>query len=459
MRTLFLFLLALHSGSLLAFSTSDDETDTTKTIYLNNVVVVIAQRDETNTFDRSESIGFLNKPQLDFLSPMSAPQALSYVPGVWMQKTNHGGGSAFIRGLTGYQTLLMIDGVRMNNSTYRSGPNQYLNTIDPLMISSVEVLRGNGSVQYGSDAIGGTIQMLSADPVFAESGVKVSGRIYGKYWSSDMERSGRAELNIGSKNFALYGGFSYKNLGDITAGGDLGVLEPTGYAEYSADIKAIYKVGSGNRFVASYQHLKQRDVPLYHKLYQDEYQRYHFDPQRRDLAYLKFISHYQNKFISKISYTLSYQNSLEIREKQKTGSVDFVKEGDEINTVGLNVEVVSNFSDNWKATSGVEYYHDHVGSWAESGDVETGSVTALRGLYPDGSKYDNLAFFSLHQIETGRFNFSGGLRYNFIALQLEDTVFGNTSITPDALVSNAGIVYKLNDHHHCYYSTAKGLSR
>jgi len=149
------------------------------------------------------------------------------------------------------------------------------------MISSVEVLRGNGSVQYGSDAIGGTIQMLSINPTFAEKGIRVSGKAYGKYWSSNMEQSGRAELNVGSKNFALRGGFSYKNLGDIEAGGELGVLKPTGYDEYSADIKAAYNVGSGNQFVASYQHLKQSDVPLYHKLYKNEYERYHFDPQSR----------------------------------------------------------------------------------------------------------------------------------------------------------------------------------
>ena len=146
----------------------DDDVDTLSTIYLNNSVIISAQRYETDAFERPESVAFLSKAQLKHLSPMSMPEALSYVAGVWMQKTNHGGGSAFVRGLTGYQTLLMVDGIRLNNSTYRSGPNQYLNTIDPLMISNIEVLRGGGSVQYGSDAIGGTIHMLSLDPVFSK---------------------------------------------------------------------------------------------------------------------------------------------------------------------------------------------------------------------------------------------------------------------------------------------------
>ncbi|MCK5208930.1 MAG: Plug domain-containing protein, partial [Cyclobacteriaceae bacterium] len=238
-RFFLLFLYLIISSSSWAI---DDDVDTLSTIYLNNSVIISAQRHETDAFERPESVAFLTKAQLNRLSPMSMPEALSYVAGVWMQKTNHGGGSAFVRGLTGYQTLLMVDGIRLNNSTYRSGPNQYLNTIDPLMISNIEVLRGGGSVQYGSDAIGGTIHVLSLDPVFSNDGIKVSGSVYGKYWSSDMEKTGRAQINIGSGKFAMVGGITYKNLGDIKAGGDLGTLSPTGYDEYSLDFKGIYRI-------------------------------------------------------------------------------------------------------------------------------------------------------------------------------------------------------------------------
>jgi len=54
----------------------------------------------------------------------TTPEALQGVSGVFIQKTNHGGGSAFIRGLTGNQTLIVLDGIRLNNAIYRYGPNQ-----------------------------------------------------------------------------------------------------------------------------------------------------------------------------------------------------------------------------------------------------------------------------------------------------------------------------------------------
>ena len=98
MRQIFLifFLLLSHLGSM---ADDDIDKDTLSTIYLNNSVIISAQRYETNEFERSESIANLKREQLSKLSPMSMPLALSYVPGDWMQRTNHGGGSPFCQGI------------------------------------------------------------------------------------------------------------------------------------------------------------------------------------------------------------------------------------------------------------------------------------------------------------------------------------------------------------------------
>jgi iron complex outermembrane receptor protein/hemoglobin/transferrin/lactoferrin receptor protein len=379
---------------------------------------------------------------------MSMPQALSYIPGVWMQKTNHGGGSAFVRGLTGYQTLLMVDGIRMNNSTNRSGPNQYLNTIDPLLISHVEVLRGSGSVQYGSDAIGGTIQLITKTPEFTSDGLKISGNIYGKYWSENMEKSTRTQVQVSSKKLAFLGGVTYKDFGDIRGGKGIGLQKPSGYDEYSVDLKGIFHLSPNHQLTGAYQHLKQSNVPLYHKIAPGDYSRYHFDPQQRNLAYLRLESFYKSRYISQIRYSLSYQNSMEVREKQKTGDPEYVEEEDQVKTLGASVDIISNISDNWNASTGLEYYHDNVYSKARSTNMETQEIWAMRGLYPDGSKYDNFAVFSMHNFEVNQWNLDAGLRYNMIRLQVKDTTFGNSTVRPDALVGHVSVVYKLNQKHH-----------
>ncbi len=445
LASLFFFFFLLNSAVVFSYS---DSGDSLQTIQINHAIIISAQRTGTSSFERPESVGYLGKAQLNFLSPMSAPHALSYVPAVWMQRTNHGAGSPFIRGLTGYQTLLLVDGIRMNNSTYRSGPNQYLNTIDPGTISAVEVLRGGGSVQYGSDAIGGTIHILSSNPEFSEDGPRISGNMYGKYWSDDMEWSGRGEVNFAAENYAIAGGFSYRSFGDITAGGDLGKLIPTAFDEYGVDLKMIYKLADNHQLTGAYQHLKQSDVPLQYRIVSGEYERYHFDPQKRDMAYARLTSRYRSKWLTEIKYTVSFQNSLEVREKQKTGSDILLKETDNVHTYGANIDILSSISERWHATTGLEYYHDNVGSGTISTNTGTGEQTSLRGLYPDGSKYDNFAVYSLHQYESKKLVLSGGLRYNLIRMEVPDEVFGKITITPDALVGNAGIVYKLNKQHH-----------
>ena len=87
----------------------------------------------------------------------SLPRALGRAAGVWIQETNLGGGAPVVRGLIGNKILILVDGVRLNDSTTRYGPNQSLNSIDPATVERIELLRGSSSVLYGSDAIGGVI--------------------------------------------------------------------------------------------------------------------------------------------------------------------------------------------------------------------------------------------------------------------------------------------------------------
>jgi hemoglobin/transferrin/lactoferrin receptor protein len=131
-------------------------------------VVITANRYGSVLIKTPEAIRVIDNKSIQKFQLRTAPEALLLTPGVFVQKTNHGGGSAFLRGLTGNQTLLLVDGIRLSNSTMRYGPNQYFNTIDVFSIDKVEVMRGSGSVQYGSDAIGGIIQAFSHEPARTE---------------------------------------------------------------------------------------------------------------------------------------------------------------------------------------------------------------------------------------------------------------------------------------------------
>ncbi len=442
---------------LSAQASSLDSLKRDTTILLNEVVIVTAQRMEMKASASSDAVVLLDRDQLIRQSPMSTPDAMASMAGVWMQKTNHGGGSPFIRGLTGYHTLLLTDGIRFNNSTFRSGPNQYLNTIDPLTLERIEVLRGQGSVQYGTDAIGGVAQLFFREPDFADQEkLMTTGRLYTQYMNHDMEYSGRAEMELGSKNIAVLGGIGYKKLGDIHAGGDLGTLYHTGFDEYNWDIKTKAKLGN-ILLTATWQHVVQLDVPLYHQIASGNYSRYHFNPQQRDLGYLRLESFHKSKVFSHVRYTVAYLNSLEEREKQRTNNPVLRYERDNVDTYHGAVEIISDFSSRWKASSGLEFYNDQIESSAVDENQTTNERVAARGLYPDGTTYSNLALFSIHSVDLNRFNVSIGGRYNFVQLNIIDPVFGLTKITPEALVGNAGVVFKANTNIHLLASANTGF--
>lgn len=420
-------------------------------------VVVTAQRQSTTIFESAEAIATLNQQQLNSRVSRSTAEALIGLTGVWMQKTNHGGGSPFIRGLTGNQTLLMIDGIRLNNSTYRYGPNQYFNTIDVLNIRQVEALRGAGSVLYGSDALGGTIQVLTKEGHFSEDKATIHGSLLGRWISNDMELGGRAELNFSSPKVSVLGGFSYRDFGDLRAGGELGIEAPSAYQEQAADFKLKAKLGDQAIVTLAYNGVFQSNVGRYDQVAQRGYQTYMFDPQNRQLTYARLEMEGPGDWLDHLKITTAWQNSLEERRKQLQDDPFTTIEKDKVNTLSAIVEATSDFSKKWKAVSGIEFYRDLVNSSKLSQNNNGATITFGRGLYPNDSEMVNLAVFTSHTLNFSPFKLNFGARYNYFDVQIQDEIFGNTSIQPKALVGNISGYYAFHPKHAVIASINSGF--
>lgn len=408
---------------------------------LDQGVIVTAQRQENSPFEVPQAITMLTQQQLLQNSPRTIPEALMNQSGIWVQKTNHGGGSPIIRGLVGNQVLLLIDGIRLNNATYRYGPNQYLNTIDPWVVSKIEAIRGSGSVLYGSDALGGVVQVLSKTPSFSSDQPSISAHLFGKWMNNEMESSGRAELEVGAKKIAFLGGFSERHFGALKAGGNFGTLIPTGYSERSGDAKLLFRVGEGV-VTAAFQQTTQFEVPRYDQVTQGGYDVYNFNPQTRQLSYLRWESSTLNPWLQSIRITGLYGHTSEGIDAQKTNSLTIKKQLDEVIIAGFTTEIISNPLQNWTAQSGIEFYHDYVSSEAREIDTSTQAETMVRGSFADGSTNSNLALYTNHQVAWKKFIFSSGMRGNLVTVTVQDVTFGNQAINPAAVVGNLGLVYE-----------------
>ncbi|MDP1843718.1 MAG: TonB-dependent receptor, partial [Sediminibacterium sp.] len=451
---LLLFLLPVNNYSQVQNASLTDSVKQLKE------VIVTATKTQESIIQIPYAVSKINAAYIQDFMFRSTPEALMGSTGIFVQKTNHGGGSPFVRALTGNQNLLMIDGIRLNNATYRYGPNQYFNTIDLYNVGSIEIARGTGSVQYGSDAMGGVIQVFTKEPVFAKK-ANWSSTIYGKAVSANMEYTGRAELNYQSSAVAFQLGFTNKQFGHLVGGDSTGVQDPSGYNEKAFDAKLKWKLNKNTLLTIAHQQLIQHDVPLYHRVTLENFNFYFFEPQQRKLSYLRLEKNVGGGILNKLSITWSSQQNKETRKYLKNGSLYEFKESDKVETVGLTLDLFSTFSKIFSANTGVEYYHDRVNSSKSQITLSDRSMVMQRGLYPDDATSGNFSVYSLHHVSFNKFQIEAGIRFNQVSLNMVDTTsaykLGSITIKPSSFVSNFSILYKINSLQSIYGSFSSGF--
>ena len=123
-------------------------------------VLISANRQVEARNDSSAANTVFTRDDIERLQPGSVTDLLQRVPGVQVSQTGGRGSlpGIYIRGTQSAQSLVLVDGQRIGNSTSGDSNLQHLNIEQ---IERVEVLRGSRSVIYGSDAIGGVIQIFT----------------------------------------------------------------------------------------------------------------------------------------------------------------------------------------------------------------------------------------------------------------------------------------------------------
>lgn len=168
-----------------------------------DTIVVTANRDIQPREQTNALVTVFTRKDIDRLQPSSVTDLLSRVPGV--QITQAGGkGSVtglFIRGTKAAQNLVLIDGQRVGSASTGAAALQYL-AVD--QIERVEVLRGSRSAIYGSDAIGGVIQIFTrrgeSEGLHPRLGIAMGNR---GTWQRSLGLSGGTAQTRFSLNAAL----------------------------------------------------------------------------------------------------------------------------------------------------------------------------------------------------------------------------------------------------------------
>lgn len=450
------FFLSSFSGLIIAQEVSSIPARDSLPSQTLGEVVITANRYGSPGIKTPEAIKVLDKNSIQNFQLRTAPEALLLSPGVFVQKTNHGGGSPFLRGLTGNQTLLLIDGIRLSNATFRYGPNQYFNTIDVFSIEKMEILRGSGSVQYGSDALGGTIQAFSHELLTSEKqtwGSTLRSRIA----TQGMEQSLNGVVSYSNKRVAFRAGATWRNFGDLIGGDTTGRQTPTGYREVDFDLKGRIVLSPLSDITIAYQNVHQSNVPVFHKVALENYAINKMDPQKRDLAYLRLNQKLGAGILKSAVFTASLQHNEEGRILLKNGSPSLRTENDKVRSLGFSAELLATYGNRWSSSSGLDIYNDLVNSSRTDRDINTDVTIPKRGLYPDRSTMTSIAAFTIHTIDLQDWNITTGARFNTYINIVSDDVLGLTKLTPSALVGNLAVLRKLNKRSNLFISLNSGF--
>ncbi|WP_260927187.1 TonB-dependent receptor plug domain-containing protein [Novosphingobium sp. 9] len=165
MKTLLLLGTALGlSAAAPAFAQDDNAAITTADAVRDDHITVLATGSATNVDKAGQPIDVIGADEIDSVQGPDITRVLQRLPGVTIA-SNGGLGSAtslFVRGANSQQVLVMVDGIRVADVAATGGGYDFGNLMTG-SIGKIELLRGSNSVVWGSDAIGGVLNVTSRD--------------------------------------------------------------------------------------------------------------------------------------------------------------------------------------------------------------------------------------------------------------------------------------------------------
>ena len=497
MKKSFCLLIVFLSLFVSWVSHADKKRDSDEAVVEVPEVTVTATRAAKEPFKTPNAITVLDLKQLERSNAEHASNLLRDSVGVIAQETTVGQGSPMLRSLTGYQSSIYIDWVRLNNSTFRSGPNQYTATIAPEMLERAEVLLGSSSTLYGSGAMGGVVSFFTKNVLInpSQETLSIQPRLLARYSTGTQERLGRLEVsgNRGQFGFLVGGGarfygnidpgsgydLHYKNrkyeiVDDMPSGVKLyetseevqEILKdnipdqwlvdnegPLGWTAYNTDAKFGYQLNDTSNINVAYQMWRQPQTPRYDKIAPQEFAEFFFQPQNRDLVYANYVVNpVEGNNIDTFRVTASYHRQKEGRNEVKRGATDRRQRYDTVNTIGLSTQAVSSILPKQRLVGGAEFYFDTIQSQTVKTAGGKEDVDNEKGRFINGSRFWDASLYLQDEIMIvpDLVELTLGGRATFYQtnadLSVRDPAFDAFNVFDSSLTGSAGVVVSLTEY-------------
>ncbi len=376
-------------------------------------IQVTATRRSSTTANVPTPVSVIGKSQVDGANLLT--DALAFAPGVLLQETTPGQGAAIIRGLKGSEVLHLVDGIRLNNAIFRSAPTQYFALVPGASVERIEVLRGSAAALYGSDAVGGVVNVVNRRPQFSDGGWETRGEATLTANSAEKLRATALSFERANEDLAGLVSFDAMRSGDRRIGGGERV-STSGFEAYGLRAALQQNIGDSTTWFADMQFMRQPSTPRVDELNagfgetEAASAEFFFEPNERSFMHVGADVD-SGLFDANWQLRGAWQRIDDDRRTRNSGSSERRTESNRSDLFHLGVTASREFTaGSWIA--GIEWYHDDVASSRQTLDLVTGETQSVDPRFPDGSSLDQAAIFAKFDWSpTDRQTVTAGLRF------------------------------------------------
>lgn len=389
--------------------------------------------------------------------------------GVALQRTSSTMAGIFVRGVTGDKVNVFVDGFRYSNSAQRGGVSTFFDLIDASTLQAVEIIRGPSSAQYGSDAMGGSVQFISRSPEFSSGDPRLRGQVSTFFDSADAGFGATSSVSYATRRFGLLASTTGRRHNRLRTGGGVdshaavtrflglpsGVLDDgrmpgTAFTQYGGLVRMNWAPTPGSQFIIHYARSQQDGGRRYDQLLGGDG---NLVADLRNLMLDFFYVRYERwKWGWLDSFTAGYSFNSQREERVNQGGngstvAAVTHEYERTNAHGFNVYASKQWGARNNFLFGGDIYREGIDSPSFLFDPVTGATPVHRGRVPDNARYINGGFFVQDVFDAipSRLRFTGNIRYSgadYRARSSDSPLVNGTRLWPDDSLTVHGVTFR-----------------
>jgi hemoglobin/transferrin/lactoferrin receptor protein len=418
----------------------------------------------------TQQVNVIGERQIEERAKSATAQIANEEVGVHLQRTAPVMSGIFVRGLTGNKVNIFIDGFRYSTAAMRGGVNTFLNLIDSTNLRGVEILRGPNSAQYGSDALGGSIQFLTRTPYFSANEQELHGKLGAFFNSADAAFGSNLVTTYATRNVGFLVNITGRRVNTLRSGHErdshnavtrfLGLssdlviddrLPDTAFTQYGGYTRLNWAPAAGSQISASYMRGQQDGGKRFDQLLGGDGNLIaDLRNLMLDFATIRYDTVNAGWFDSfTIGYSFNSQREERVNQGgngNPNGAINH--EPERTNVHGIHGFLGKQFGVRNNFQVGGDYYHEQVtGAQSYGFNPVTKVATLRRGRVPDNARFQSGGFYAQDVFEAvpGKLRLVGNIRYSaasYEARAADSPLVGGKRLWPDDSLDVSDVTFR-----------------